>query len=902
MLIDAAHPEETRVAVIDGSKLDKYDFTSSAKVQIKGNIYLGKIVKVEPSLQAAFVDFGGNKHGFLSFTEIHHDYFQIPIGDREELKARIQEAMAARAEESKDNDGDDEIDSREISRLRYQFYRRYKIQEVIKKRQIVLVQVTKEARGVKGAALTTYISLAGRYCVLMPNMAKGNGVSRKISSSKDRQKMKKIVSELSIENGSTVIRTAGVGHTKLEIKKDFEYLKNLWDEIRDKTLHSIAPSLIYEEANIIKRAIRDFYTREIESIVVEGDQGYKFAKDLVKKLMPSHAKKVKLYEDQKLPLFSKYHINEQVNQIYSTRVDLPSGGYLVINTTEALVSIDVNSGKATRARDISGTAIKTNLEAAVEIARQCRLRDLAGLIVVDFIDMDEKRDNVQVERCLREALRDDKARIQVGPISNFGLLEFSRQRLRSSIADTNMICCPHCNGTGVIWSDESIALQILRKIEETCMAVDLCEVNVTLSTEVALYLLNNKKEFIRSIEERGLKVKFSIDHAIATADFRIAHIERSAGNETSRNEEGEEHSDRYKIKNEKKGKSNQANQSNQSSNSNSNKFSDKSGFDQKSSSNQSDQCAAKQSQQASGTDTFEAGCNGDSEYPANNNKKRRRRDKWHDRNAERRGFSVKNDTNNTENEQDRDAEKVDTITENSSETLENKSIPNNESNESAVSISDISEDISAASSVAFSSEDSATDINENKNGSNSPTYSISKRNDPRKKYDRRNSTRTYIKKEASERANRNENSGSSANQVVFDISLSKKSKLHQQDDDSNHEEKTIPETVVNGTQKSQKKNSKGKAKGALEKNSNSNLSSATENTENQVMLANKNENSIDIKGTVNQIIEKYKDVESVLSMAATQDSPLINPIPRKEKKSGWWQKLLKPTEDTEKKS
>ena len=522
MLIDSAHLEEIRVAVVDGDKLDKFDFASPSKVQIKGNIYLGKIVRVEPSLQAAFVDFGGDKHGFLSFSEIHHDYFQIPISDRDELEARIQEAMAAHTAE--DGEADEDIDSREISRLRYQFYRRYKIQEVIKKRQIVLVQVTKEARGVKGAALTTYISLAGRYCVLMPNMSKGSGVSRKISNPKDRMKMKKIVSELNIENGSTVIRTAGVGHTKLEIRKDFEYLKKLWDEIRNTTLQSTAPSLIYEEANIIKRAIRDLYSRDIESVVVEGDAGYKFTKDLVKKLMPSHAKKVKLYNDKKLPLFSKFNINEQVNQIYSTRVDLPSGGYLVINPTEALVSIDVNSGRSTRARDIAGTAIKTNLEAAVEIARQCRLRDLAGLIVVDFIDMEDKRSNGQVERCLREALREDKARIQVGSISGFGLLEFSRQRLRSSIADANMVTCPHCNGTGSIWSDESIALQILRKIEETCMALDLSEVNVTLSTDVALYLLNNKKDFISSIEKRGLKIRFSIDPTIAAADFKIAHV------------------------------------------------------------------------------------------------------------------------------------------------------------------------------------------------------------------------------------------------------------------------------------------------------------------------------------------------------------------------------------------
>ena len=522
MLIDSAHLEEIRVAVVDGDKLDKFDFASPSKVQIKGNIYLGKIVRVEPSLQAAFVDFGGDKHGFLSFSEIHHDYFQIPVSDREELEARIQEAMAAHTDD--EGEADEDIDSREISRLRYQFYRRYKIQEVIKKRQIVLVQVTKEARGVKGAALTTYISLAGRYCVLMPNMSKGSGVSRKISNPKDRMKMKKIVSELNIENGSTVIRTAGVGHTKLEIRKDFEYLKKLWDEIRGTTLKSTAPSLIYEEANIIKRAIRDLYSRDVESIVVEGEAGYKFTKDLVRKLMPSHAKKVKLYDDKKLPLFSKFNINEQVNQIYSTRVDLPSGGYLVINPTEALVSIDVNSGKSTRARDIAGTAIKTNLEAAVEIARQCRLRDLAGLIVVDFIDMEDKRSNNQVERCLREALREDKARIQVGAISNFGLLEFSRQRLRSSIADANMVICPHCSGTGFIWSDESIALQILRKIEETCMALDLSEVTVTLSTDVALYLLNNKKDFISSIEKRGLKVKFAIDPTIAAVDFKIAHV------------------------------------------------------------------------------------------------------------------------------------------------------------------------------------------------------------------------------------------------------------------------------------------------------------------------------------------------------------------------------------------
>lgn len=535
MLIDSAHLEEIRVAIVDGERLDKFDFEIPSRTQIKGNIYLGKIVRVEPSLQAAFVDFGCEKHGFLSFSEIHHDYFQIPVGDREELDARLQSAMAAFAEESEYEEG--EIDSRELSKLRYQFYRRYKIQEVIKKRQIVLVQVTKEERGNKGAALTTYISLAGRYCVLMPNMSKGSGVSRKISNPKDRLRLKKIVSEFYVENGSTVIRTAGVGHSKSEIKKDFDYLIKSWNEIREITLKSTAPSLIHEEASIIKRAIRDLYSRDVESILIEGEEGYRMAKDFIKKLMPSHSKKVKLYYDKKVPLFSKYKINDQVNQIYSTRVDLPSGGYIIVNTTEALVSIDVNSGRSTRERNIGGTALKTNIEAAMEIARQCRLRDLAGLIVVDFIDMEEKRNNAQVEKCLRDALREDKAKIQIGTISNFGLLEFSRQRLRSSIVDANMVTCPHCNGVGYVWSDESIALQILRKIEETCFIVELEEAEVTLSPDVALYLLNNKRAFIASIENRGLKIVFKIDPTIAASDFRISQVVKTIQNNEDLNPE-----------------------------------------------------------------------------------------------------------------------------------------------------------------------------------------------------------------------------------------------------------------------------------------------------------------------------------------------------------------------------
>ncbi|MDR2268550.1 MAG: ribonuclease E/G [Holosporaceae bacterium] len=524
MLIDSAHAEETRVAIIDGEKLDRFDFEVPSHVQLKGNIYLAKIIRVEPSLQAAFVDYGGERHGFLGFSEIHYDYFQIPVGDRNELEERIQNAMAAHADDSSEDE--EEIDPREISRLRYQFYRRYKIQEVIKKRQIMLVQVTKEERGNKGAALTTYISLAGRYCVLMPNMSRGSGVSRKVSNHADREKLKSIVSELHIKNGSTVIRTAGIGHSKAEIKKDFEYLKKLWDEIRETTLKSTAPCLIHEETGIIKRAIRDLYSRDIDSIIVEGESAYKTAKTFVKKLMPTHAKKVILYNDRKIPLFSKYKINDQINQIYSTRVDLPSGGYLVINTTEALVSIDVNSGKSTRERNIVGTALKTNMEAAVEIARQCRLRDLGGLIVVDFIDMEEKRYNSQVERCLREALREDKAKIQAGNIGNFGLLEFSRQRLRSSIVDANMITCPYCKGNGAVWSNEAIALQMLRRIEEACFSIDSGEVSVVVPQEVILYLLNKKKEFIAGLEARGLKLSFSIDNTMSPFDFKISSTQK----------------------------------------------------------------------------------------------------------------------------------------------------------------------------------------------------------------------------------------------------------------------------------------------------------------------------------------------------------------------------------------
>ncbi|MDR0555989.1 MAG: Rne/Rng family ribonuclease [Holosporaceae bacterium] len=512
--------EEVRVAIVDGERLDKFDFEVPSRAQVKGNIYLAKVVRVEPSLQAAFVDYGHDRHGFLGFSEIHNDYFQIPVNDRRELENHIQNATSALLAET--GESGEELDPREIARLRYQFYRRYKIQEVIKKRQIMLVQVIREERGNKGAALTTYISLAGRYCVLMPNTSKNSGISRKVTDPSDRKKLKKIISNLQLENGSTVVRTAGIGHTKSEITKDFNYLKKMWDEIRETTVKSAAPCLIHEEAGLIKRAIRDMYSHEVESIFVEGEEGYKIARAFVKKILPSHAKRVKLYEDAKLPLFTKFHVNDQINQIYSPRVDLPSGGYLVINTTEALISIDVNSGKATRERNVAEMALKTNLEAAIEVARQCRLRDLAGLIVVDFIDMGDRRDNLQVERCLRDALRKDKAKIQVGSISSFGLLEFSRQRLRTSIADANMTVCPHCSGSGFVWSNESIAIQLLRKIEETIGIMESSEINITLSTDVALYLMNHKRIFLSDLERRtSKKIVFKIDGSIPDSEYKM---------------------------------------------------------------------------------------------------------------------------------------------------------------------------------------------------------------------------------------------------------------------------------------------------------------------------------------------------------------------------------------------
>jgi ribonuclease E len=666
MLIDAAHPEETRVVVLSGNRLEEFDFESSTKKQVKGNIYLAKVTRVEPSLQAAFVDYGGNRHGFLAFSEIHPDYYRIPVSDRgpgsesteydaprapgavamdmaadivaepvaafeeplpyeefpkpiadvlpaavhveavteseseidseseSEIEAEaepdtgsesepeteaatdfesepateasaagdepiggasddapgdvpgdvgdvemaapiesvvssdpfFESAEPAPAEEVATLDDEDEAEERETERRRSYSARHYKIQEVVKRRQIMLVQVAKEERGNKGAALTTYLSLAGRYCVLMPNTARGGGVSRKITSLSDRRRLKEILEELDIPEGmGVIVRTAGSERSKAEIKRDYEYLMRLWSEIRELTLKSTAPSLIYEEGNLIKRSIRDLYARDIDEVVVEGEEGYKTAKSFMRMLTPSHAKRVQAYRDPMVGLFQRFQVESQIDAVHSPIAQLRSGGYIVINQTEALVSIDVNSGRATRERNIEETALRTNLEASDEIARQLRLRDLAGLIVIDFIDMEEHRHNAAVERRLKEALKNDRARIQVGRISAFGLMEMSRQRLRPSLAEASTQPCPHCGGSGFIRSTESTALYVLRAIEEEGARGRSAEICVYVPTTVALYILNQKRDSLMQIEARyGLKVIVGRDDALIPPNFRLERL------------------------------------------------------------------------------------------------------------------------------------------------------------------------------------------------------------------------------------------------------------------------------------------------------------------------------------------------------------------------------------------
>ena len=700
MLIDAAHPEETRVVVCHGNRVEEFDFESAAKQQLRGNIYLAKVTRVEPSLQAAFVDYGGNRHGFLAFNEIHPDYYQIPVADREALIAEQQEETSRAAEqdelddphisdddeeigdesqdeddeafveseheiddlsldpsddedasdapetdeesesgedeevieasadtqeaedddenEDRNDDGvtaepessaseieaasepeaaetdddtpvsratedtgleveaktsddvdtteetdaddagtndapaetdDDESDGTPKAKAKSRNGRRssnrrsgrprrrpYKIQEVIKRRQILLVQVVKEERGNKGAALTTYLSLAGRYCVLMPNTARGGGISRKITNARDRKRLKGIANELEIPQGmGLIIRTAGANRTKSEIRRDFDYLMRLWENVRDLTLESTAPSLVHEEGSLVKRSIRDLYSKEIESVLVEGEDGYKDAKGFMRMLMPSHAKNVKRYKDR-VPLFQRYQVEQQLDSMFSPTVELPSGGYIVINPTEALVSIDVNSGRATREHNIEDTALKTNLEAAEEVSRQLRLRDMAGLVVIDFIDMEDNRNNRAVEKKLKECLRTDRARIQVGRISMFGLLEMSRQRMRSGVLEGSTTMCPHCEGSGLIRSIESTALYVLRAIEEECLKKTPPSLNIKVPNGVANYIVNQKRDDLLAIEERyGVSCFVEGDASLSGTDYlleregvRPGHVRRVA--------------------------------------------------------------------------------------------------------------------------------------------------------------------------------------------------------------------------------------------------------------------------------------------------------------------------------------------------------------------------------------
>ncbi len=559
MLIDATHAEETRVVVLSGNRLDEFDFDTSTKKQLKGNIYLAKVTRVEPSLQAAFVEYGGNRHGFLSFNEIHPDYYQIPIADRKALAAQEAKEQAAEsaaadaradagegeAEEASADGKPVEVVSGEeiddINRRRVHPSRRYKIQEVIKRRQIMLVQVVKEERGNKGAALTSYLSLAGRYCVLMPNTARGGGISRKIVNPDDRKRLKAIAAELPVPEGvGVILRTAGLGRTKAEIKRDFKYLMNLWHDIRELTLKSIAPALINEEANLINRSIRDLYTKDIEEVLVDGEDGYRMAKDFMRRLMPSHAKRVIQY-DERIPLYYRYQVEGQLDAMHSPVVRLKSGGYIVLNPTEALVAIDVNSGRATRERNIEETAHKTNLEAAEEIARELRLRDLAGLIVIDFIDMEDTKNIRTVERRFKEAMKHDRARVQMGHISPFGLLELSRQRLRPSLLESSTQVCPHCGGSGRIRSTESTALHVLRAIEEEGIRERSHEATVHVPAAVALYILNQKRAMLNGIEERyGLRVTLAADDSLIPPDYRLERVRtRGRPEEVAEAEEAE---------------------------------------------------------------------------------------------------------------------------------------------------------------------------------------------------------------------------------------------------------------------------------------------------------------------------------------------------------------------------
>ncbi|HEY6661849.1 MAG TPA: ribonuclease E/G [Sphingomicrobium sp.] len=569
MLIDARHPEETRVAVVKGNRIEEFDFESVEHKQLKGNIYLAKVTRVEPSLQAAFVDYGGNRHGFLAFSEIHPDYYQIPKADREALLR--EEAEHAAEEErlrsaeldddfgdsdsdddrERDNDreesdyengngdGDeaeqpadvgsesnrspvDESAADELRKKRQALRRRYKIQDVIQRRQVLLVQVVKEERGNKGAALTSYLSLAGRYCVLMPNTSHGGGISRKISNGADRKRLKSIMGDLNLpKTMGLIVRTAGLQRTKVEIKRDFDYLARLWDEIRERTLGSTAPALIYRDSDLIKRAIRDLYHRDIDEVIVEGDEGFKAARGFMKLLMPSHVRRVKQHSET-TPLFQRYGAEDQLSAMYQPMVQLKSGGYLVINPTEALVSIDINSGRSTREHNIEQTAYNTNIEAAAEIARQLRLRDMAGLIVIDFIDMEQNSHVRKVEKAMKDALKNDRARIQVGRISSFGLMEMSRQRLRTGVLEASTKACPHCEGTGLMRTAASAGLSALRIIEDEATRGRGDRIVLRAGRDAAVYVLNKKRAELADIEQRyGVSIEIAIDETFEGARMTV---------------------------------------------------------------------------------------------------------------------------------------------------------------------------------------------------------------------------------------------------------------------------------------------------------------------------------------------------------------------------------------------
>ncbi len=536
ILIDTTTTEETRVAVTENGKLDDFEIESNKKNAVKGDVYLAKITRVEPSLQAAFVDFGSNRNGFLPLTEIHPDYFKIPTSDQTELNKlneKIKKFEAENIDDDEEKNEDELIDdsNEEIQNTKsislkgkvrklnpkkeyYNFFRKYKIQDVIKPRQVLLVQINKEERGFKGAALSTFLSFAGRYCVLMPNSMNNDGISRKIGDIEERKKLKAILSSVNIpDKMSVIIRTAGIGKTKKEISKDLTYLTSQWNKIRETTLKSQAPKLIYEEGNIIKRTIRDMLTEDVDNILVDGKNGFEVVKKIVKNLVPNQAKKIKLFKSKDISLFSENNIENQINDLFSLNVKLESGGSIVINTTEALVAIDVNSGKNTTERNIENTALKTNLEAASEIARQLRLRDLGGLVVIDFIDMEDYRNNFKVEKAIKTALYRDRARVQVGRISMFGLLELSRQRLRSSLIDKSFEKCPYCNGSGLILNTNSISEQIIKVIKEKVASNQSININVKCNSALAETLINTKKYEISNLEKNSnSKINFIFDN------------------------------------------------------------------------------------------------------------------------------------------------------------------------------------------------------------------------------------------------------------------------------------------------------------------------------------------------------------------------------------------------------